>query len=234
MQTINRISEKEFYKKDIENFINFEKHPCIVGSSIIEQGNYEFDLFEQFADKESSELMCEQLYNFLDKVENSSDNLLFSYMAIFRTPGYLSEMDFEEMLWKHLQYAHEYDCKKFGWDVKVNSDPNDPNFSFSLGGNAFYVIGLHPMSSRKARRFDHVALVFNLHAQFDRLKRQNVYSKVQKKVRGKDQHMNGSFNPMLSDFGKSSEAIQYSGREVKVKEEWKCPFHAAKANAVVE
>ncbi|MBA3796937.1 MAG: YqcI/YcgG family protein, partial [Chloroflexi bacterium] len=34
--------------------------------------------------------------------------------------------------------------------------------------------------------------------------------------------LQGSINPMLSDFGTRSEARQYAGREVD--EEWRCPF----------
>ena len=226
MQTINRTTEKNFYRRDIEQFINMEKHPCIIGSSLIEQENYDFDIFEQFGDRESSELMCEGIYRFLKEASKSKGKGFRSYMAIFRTPGYMSEIDFEETLWQHLKLAHEYDSKKYEWDPQVSRDPKDAKFSFSIGGHAFYVIGLHPMSSRKARRFQHVALVFNLHSQFEELRNAQIYSKVKERVRVRDKEMNGSINPMLKDFGTHSEAIQYSGR--KVSDEWKCPFHGSK------
>ena len=40
-----------------------------------------------------------------------------------------------------------------GWDPSVSEDPDDPLFSFSFGGHALFVVGLHPQSSRLSRRF---------------------------------------------------------------------------------
>jgi FPC/CPF motif-containing protein YcgG len=39
----------------------------------------------------------------------------------------------------------------------------------------------------------------------------------------RDLRLQGSLNPNLSDFGKKSDARQYSGRAVEAN--WKCPFH---------
>ena len=41
-------------------------------------------------------------------------------------------------------------------------------------------------------------------------------------IRARDERQTGSMNPMLADFGKRSEAIQYSGRAAGA--DWKCPF----------
>ena len=49
------------------------------------------------------------------------------------------------------------------------------NFGFSFAGRGFFVIGLHPASSRLARRFPWPTLVFNAHFQFDRLKADGRY-----------------------------------------------------------
>jgi FPC/CPF motif-containing protein YcgG len=43
-------------------------------------------------------------------------------------------------------------------------------------------------------------------------------------IRARDMKLQGTLNPNLSDFGKQSEARQYSGRAVE--QNWKCPFHA--------
>ena len=39
--------------------------------------------------------------------------------------------------------------------------------------------------------------------------------------------LQGSINPVLSQFGKGSEAIQYAGRAVAA--DWRCPFHVGAA-----
>ena len=100
------------------------------------------------------------------------------------------------------------------WDSTVSSDPFDPHFSFSFGGQALYVVGLHERSSRHARRFAWPTLVFNPHAQFDRLRHDGHWQRMQEAIRRRDVALQGEINPMLSDFGEQSEARQYSGRRV--------------------
>ncbi len=74
-------------------------------------------------------------------------------------------------LWSRLQSLSDKD-QWLGQDVdsRVSQDPENPHFSLSFGGEAFFVVGLHPGASRLARRFERPALVFNLHAQFEQLR----------------------------------------------------------------
>jgi FPC/CPF motif-containing protein YcgG len=119
---------------------------------------------------------------------------------------------------------HELDRAHYDWDESVSRNPQDADFSFSFAETGFFIVGLHKASSRLARRFPWATLVFNTHAQFERLRWQNQFERMQQTVRARDLKLQGSLNPNLSDFGKQSEAKQYSGRAVE--ENWKCPFHA--------
>ena len=100
--------------------------------------------------------------------------------------------------------------------------PGLADFSFSLRGKAFFVIGLHPNASRLSRRYRCPALVFNLHEQFETLRRQGRYDRMRDVIRKRDAALCGSINPALRNFGEKSEARQYSGRAVR--EDWRCPF----------
>src|SRR5690606_8792400 len=131
----------------------------------------------------------------------------------------------EDGLGKHLLRMHDVDAPLHPWDGTVSADPEDPCFSFSIGGRAWYVIGLHPEASRKARRLGTVALVFNPHAQFDQLRTRGKYSTVRNQIRQRDRHLQGSINPMLADHGEASEARQYAGRAVE--SSWGCPFRSS-------
>lgn len=82
---------------------------------------------------------------------------------------------------------------------------------------------MHPNSSRKARRSPFPSIAFNLHAQFEKLREMGAYEKVRDKIRERDKELQGSMNPMLEDFGLSSEAKQYSGKATG--KDWVCPFH---------
>ena len=97
----------------------------------------------------------------------------------------------------------------------------------SFGGEAFFVVGLHPHASRPARRFDTPAMVFNLHDQFEQLRATGRYDKLRETIIDRDVALAGSANPMLASHGSISSARQYSGRAVGA--EWRCPFSGSGA-----
>lgn len=146
-----------------------------------------------------------------------------SLVVIFASPHNLDEEQFEMALWARLQSLADKDAwQGLDYDPRVCSDPQNPHFSLSFGGEAFFVVGLHPQASRPARRFTHPALVFNLHDQFERLRRDGRYERMREAILSRDHELAGSINPMLSRHGETSEAAQYSGREVDP--DWVAPF----------
>lgn len=161
---------------------------------------------------------------FLDALD-ADDTTVHSFVALFERPGRLDENAFERLLWAQLQRLHDLDMQRgAAWAEDVATDPDDPRFSLSLAAHPFFVIGLHPGASRLARRFDAPALVFNSHRQFDRLRGDGRYAKMQAATRARDLQLQGSLNANLADFGTAPETRQYSGRAVEP--EWRCPFRA--------
>ena len=149
-------------------------------------------------------------------------------VVLFEGPEGLSEEAFEANLWARAQSLSDKDQ----WvgnrpDPSVSSDPEDPHFSLSFAGEAFFVVGLHPHASRPARRFATPVMVFNLHDQFEVLRQQQRYEKLRSSILQRDEALAGSMNPMLARHGEISEARQYSGRAVGA--DWKCPFRRAEA-----
>ncbi|MCR2834502.1 guanitoxin biosynthesis heme-dependent pre-guanitoxin N-hydroxylase GntA [Parerythrobacter lacustris] len=148
---------------------------------------------------------------------------LRSLAVIFEQPDGLSEEQFERALWERLQSLADKDAwRGQDYDPMVSADPESPHFSLSFGGEAFFVVGLHPGASRPARRFPHPTLVFNLHDQFERLRAEGRYERMRDVILSRDSELAGSPNPMLKRHGEASEAGQYSGRVVT--DEWQCPF----------
>lgn len=149
---------------------------------------------------------------------------LRSLAVVFDGPGDLDEAAFEQTLWQRVQSLADKDAwKGLPYDPRVCPDPGNPHFALSFGGEAFFVIGLHPRASRPARRFRKPALVFNLHGQFERLRAEGRYERMRERILARDEELAGSINPMLARHGEASEAAQYSGRRVDAN--WKCPFH---------
>lgn len=151
------------------------------------------------------------------------DATLHSFAAVFDGPADTCERRFEALLWAQLQRLHALDVQRGNrWAPDVSDDPQHPRFSLSLAGQPYFVIGLHPGASRRARRFDWPVIVFNPHWQFERLRGNGRYSKMQSAIRQRELDLQGSINPNLADFGQASEASQYSGRAVEP--DWQCPL----------
>lgn len=148
--------------------------------------------------------------------------MFVSQAIVFRNHAVLSEEEFETHLWQRLTNIHRIDSADYLWDPTVESDPQSPHFSLSIGGRGFFVVGLHPGASRAARRFKYPTLIFNLHSQFERLRDEGRYEIIRAKTIDRDIAANGDANPMLARHGTGSAAAQYSGRHVGDK--WQCPF----------
>ncbi len=162
-----------------------------------------------------------------------ADRALFrTLVVLFEGPEALTEEAFERHLWARAQSLSDKD-EWLGYRpaAEVSSDPDDPHFSLSFAGEAFFVVGLHPNASRPARRFRTPAMVFNLHDQFEVLRAQQRYEKLRASIVARDVAVAGFPNPMLARHGEISEARQYSGRMVGP--EWKCPFSRNSVEATV-
>ena len=152
------------------------------------------------------------------------DTTVHSFAAVFAGPGDTDEARFEALLWAQLQRLHDLDrARGHAWADGVSPDPDDARFSLSVAGHPFFVIGVHAGASRLARRFESPVLVFNSHRQFDALRADGRYAKMQAATRARDTALQGGINPNLADFGTAAETRQYSGRAVEP--EWRCPLH---------
>ncbi|WP_293779877.1 guanitoxin biosynthesis heme-dependent pre-guanitoxin N-hydroxylase GntA [Sphingosinicella sp.] len=153
---------------------------------------------------------------------------LRSLAVVFGGPASLNEQEFEAAMWERIQsFADKDHWLGQPYDRRVSADPDDPHFSLSFGGEAFFVVGLHPHASRPARRFPSPTLVFNLHEQFEQLREEGKYEGMREKILERDRALAGDINPMLARHGEKSEARQYSGRQVPP--DWRCPFRDPRA-----
>lgn len=207
--------------EEYKDYILTAKHPCVMANSVFSMNNYRLSLYESIKNDDCAQKLLNNLETFLNQYDFDS-KVFKSFIAVFPNDLFDTELDFERGLWNFLNKLQVFDdCE---WDSSVSDDPDDPNFSFSLKGKAFYIVGLHPQSSRIARQSPYTTIVFNLHGQFERLRDMGIYKQVKKIIRKRDKKLQGSINPVLKDFGKDSEAKQYSGRQVD--SNWRCPFHS--------
>jgi len=203
------------------SFVGDKGFPCIAAKAALAQDQIRIMVCDHIACPKDDWPITQFLYNFVDEYRATS-RMYNSAVVIFKGPSECTEEYFDSMMWQRLQSISDLDSQKYSWDQRVDNDPSKAAFSFSIKEEGFYIIGLHPGSSRKARRFQYPALVFNPHDQFEKLRGTEKYSVMKETVRKRDTAFSGSVNPMLADFGQSSEVYQYSGRVYD--ESWKCPF----------
>ena len=207
---------------EITSFISDTAFPCVGAKSALNKDRMRFGQFGALGDPAGAAGLCDALLLYSAEFETPGSSPV-SFIALFAAAGD-NEAEFERQLWSTLQAMHDVDkARGFAWDPEVSQDPSRGDFSFSIGGRAFFVVGLHPQSSRLARRAPVPCLVFNFHEQFETLKASGKYQSMQTAIRARDVTLQGTVNPVLEGFGKSSEARQYSGRAVEAN--WKCPFH---------
>lgn len=192
-----------------------------MAQTLFRQDQYVLRQYGPLGNPENTEQLLLDLNEYV-RAYDFEGNDFYSFIAVFDDMAKFTEEEFEERLWHQLQLLHENDPEP--WDPEVSSDPDSDHFSFSLCGKAFYVVGMHPGSSRIARQTPRPAIAFNLHWQFEKLREMGAYDTTRSTIRERDKQKQGSVNPMLKDFGESREAMQYSGREVD--KNWKCPFHS--------
>lgn len=213
-------------KSVFEDYIQSEWFPCVGAKSALATKGLEIAVGCDLRSGHADDVILGDLQQFAASIDDAKQ--LVSLAVIFPATPRLSETAFETALWDRLQALHQRDAQRFAWDDAVSGDPKAPNFGISLGGKGFYVVGLHPGSSRKARQAPFATLVFNAHSQFQKLREDGRYDRLRAVVRERDTALQGGINPMLADHGAVSEAPQYSGRRVGA--DWVCPFHKVDGN----
>lgn len=204
-------------------FLNSNRFSCVAAKAAIASGGYRFGYYRGFESTARTEGLARDLAAFV--AERPSMPVTYAtFVAVFEETTTGDESWFEAALWRQLQRLAELSAAFYPWAPGRSSDPNAPDFSFSFAKQAFFVVGMHPGSSRLSRRFFLPALAFNAHDQFARARQNGNFARIQRVVRSRELALQGSLNPELSDFGRRTEARQYSGRTAQG--EWRCPFRA--------
>lgn len=206
----------------LQDHVLSERFPCVAARSAFNKGNYRFGLMGALGSTEATALLHAGLVRFAEEFDSLGSDLV-TYLAVFDGPQITDDEGFETLMWQQLQSLHLLDARQHAWADGVSSDASRSDFSFSVAGRAFFIVGMHPMASRLSRRSPRPTLVFNFHEQFEALRANGKYEGMKQVIRQRDLALQGSINPALASFGESSEARQYAGRQVPA--DWACPFH---------
>ena len=204
-------------------FVAADAFSCLGARAALNGGKYRFGTYRRLDDAACTEGLARDLFAFVEE-RRGFESLFTTFVAMFAAfeIGDDAEASFERALWSQLERLHLLDRQFHAWDPRVSMDPKNPDFSYSFAQLGFFVVGLHPGSSRSARRFAWPTLVFNAHEQFEMLRHKGAFERLQQLIRERELRLDGSLNANLSEYGAHSEARQYAGRPVA--EDWECPF----------
>jgi len=216
--TFERIAHASF-----REFVAAPAFSCLGAKSALATGSYRFGTYQRLDDPASTAGLARDLFAFTNE-RRGFESIYTTYIAVFAgfETGADPDLAFERALWSQLRRLYDLDNVIHAWDPRVSRNPEDPTFSYSFAGTGFFVVGLHPDSTRSARRFAWPTLVFNAHEQFEELKNRGQFARLQDRIRSREIELDGTLNPNLAEFGDHSEARQYAGRPVP--EGWTCPF----------
>ncbi len=214
--------------KEYLDFLSRKDFACVAAREAVSRQQVKCFVAGHMGCPHDDSAILDFLYDFIQTYRNQK-NRYHSAAILFAPTVVRDENMFDTLMWQRLQALSDADATKYPYDSRVAAQPESEDFSFSLMEEALFIIGLHPLSSRPSRRFKYATLVFNPHEQFQQMKESTQYDKMKNIVRKRDMAYSGSINPMLDDFGNSSEVYQYSGKQYS--NEWECPLKISHAGS---
>ena len=207
--------------EEIRNFVLQKNYPCVAAVKSVTADEFLVGHYKDFGSGRHWRELRADLENFIIEQEKTNSTYL-TFWAVYSGKNQFSEQDFENRLWNELSHLSSVEQRENDWATLNMSDPQNPGFCLSLNGKAFFVVGLHPQSSRLGRRFSSPALVFNVIEQFENLENEGAYDPMKRAIRKRDLQFQGTVNPMVEKHGDKWESIQFSGQQNP--DNWKCPF----------
>lgn len=232
------IDSSEHLSESHQKLIQMIEDPefaCIGAKAALKLNTYQFKAYGDMLSIDVAKQLCFDLYQYikdfdLTNIGDQNKAQFISFVAHFSQPQFSTELHAAECLDILLKNIHEEDKKHYHWCAEVSSDPDELEFAFSVGGEAFFIPLFHPHASSKARVSNEIYIAFNSHSMFEHLRALGKYEALKAKIRARQQEV----HLHLANFGEGGgEYIQYalvspdlleSAKEKRVEILGKCPF----------
>ena len=120
---------------------------CALGKNALANWRYRVGVYKNF-DAEVGSSVCEDLWSFVadQRALSANPDDFSTFITIFVTLDIpRDENEFESRLWTILQEIHDKDAHVYRWDPQTTSDPDLPDFSFSVASSLFSWLGSMPI-----------------------------------------------------------------------------------------
>src|SRR6185295_6502174 len=172
---------------EIRAFILQEDYPCVAAIKSVIRNDQIIGIYGKFGSGTHWQRLRVDLRHYVE-LQRATQSRYLSFWAVYTTPNHIpdNEVTFEEHLWYELSLLSSKEERSMDWSKDDSSDPNDPSFCLSLDGEKLFVVGLHPHSSRAARRFSRPTMVFNTLSQFEQFEKDGTYKGMVNTIRRRD------------------------------------------------
>jgi FPC/CPF motif-containing protein YcgG len=142
--------------------------PCFFGAESVANGDPLYTAVSSMTEKNALLNLGRTLLSYLEIYQDYSDRA--SLVVFFRPPNQeLSEGEYHEALWHILQFLHVHDTKP--WPKDIPTDPDDPHWEFSFGGEPMFPTCRAPFYDTRKSRYCPIGLeiTFQPRALFENL-----------------------------------------------------------------
>ncbi|WP_178916679.1 YqcI/YcgG family protein [Natronomonas gomsonensis] len=166
--------------------------PCFFGTEAVRNGDLLYTCVPSMSDRDALTGLGEAILEYLDCYEDHADRA--SLVAFFRPPERRrSEADYHDTLWHILQFLHVHDPEP--WPADIPTDPDDPKWEFSFGGEPMFPTCRAPFYDTYTSRYCPIgleitfqprALFENMHVTADYEQGQHAREVIQNRLEGYD------------------------------------------------
>lgn len=180
--------------------------PCLGGSGLVRSGDYCFAVYDRLGAPESIEQQTTDMRRYLSG-RPADTHPFTAFVAAYLAPSTRDDEQFEALMWRQLTGMEAHPTR--GCDRHIHLvDGDDPGYVFD--GREFFVVGMHPASSRFSRRYPWPLLVFNALSHAQEMQKRGKHVSMSRKILERDRELQGSDNPSLH----APQRMQFSGRAV--------------------
>ena len=106
MQPSLKHQETHLVERDFKRFILEENHPCIMANTVFQMDKYQLNIYDGLGRRSTAEALLNDLKHYIATYDFDSKDFE-SFIAVFPDSEIVNEIEFENLLWRQLQFRHE-------------------------------------------------------------------------------------------------------------------------------
>lgn len=191
------------------------RFPCVFGQAAFLTEQYSFSAYDDISDPLTVEGVLHDIVRSQQEFEIPANpprkqRIFRSTLTAFRKPEIRDELHSAEVLYELLGQMHEINSRHFDWREGYSSDPESPDFGYSVGNSAHFLAYFHPQAFVPARQSEVQFVVFNSHDvvyEYKNYKGMEDHARKKAEIRRRQAQ---PIHPYLGDHGTTPDWVQYA------------------------